>query len=133
MGDLPEAVRAHREATSRGRPQFLYCLAGCLIAQGRSDKALPLAIESAEEHQVDAHGWNQVGKCYFDLRMFEEAKTAYEKAIEFGPDYPNPWFDLGGLYWNHEMHAEALALWEQAIEKFPDHELVERVKGFLAS
>ena len=132
LDEVDEAERAYGEAVARDRPRFLYCLASVLVKQGRSAEALPLAIESGEQHQVDAHGWNLIGKCYFDLRMFEEARTAYEKAIELGPDYPNPWFDLGGLYWNHRFQAEAIAAWEEAVSRFPDHELAQSVQDFLS-
>jgi tetratricopeptide (TPR) repeat protein len=132
LDDMPEAERAFREAVTRDRPQFLYCLAECLISLRQFEDALPLAIESAEKYQCDAHGWNQVGRCYSELKMFTEARTSYEKAIKLDPGYPDAWFELGGLYWNRGLSADALAVWEDAVSRFPDHALAKRVKEFLA-
>jgi tetratricopeptide (TPR) repeat protein len=132
LDDMPEAERAFREAVARDRPQFLFCLAECLISQQQFTDALPLATESAEKYQCDAHGWNQVGRCYSALRMFAEAIAAYEKAIKLDPGYPNAWFELGGLYWNWGLSADALAIWKDAVSRFPGHDLARRVKDFLA-
>jgi len=133
LGNLLDAERAFREAVARDRPQFLYCLAGCLLAQEKHDIALPLALESAQKYQSDAHGWSQVGTCYSNLGMFEEAKAAYEKAIGLDSGYANAWFDLGGLYWNHGRRADALTVWEDGVRRFPGHELAKCVKDLLAS
>jgi len=133
LGNLSEAEKAFVEAVGRDRPQFLYCLADCLLARGRSKEALPLALESAQKHQCDAHGWYQVGACYSELRMFEEATAAFAKAIGLDPEYPNPWFDLGGSYWNRGLRAKALEVWADAVKRFPGHVLAKRVERFLAS
>lgn len=133
LHDMPDAERAFREAVARARSQFLYCLAECLISQRRFHDALPLAIESAEKCQRDAHGWSQVGRCYSELKMFADAREAYEKAIKLDPGYPNAWFELGGLYWNRGLSSDALAIWKDAVSRFPDHPLATRVREFLAN
>jgi len=130
-GNWKEAEKAYRQATQRNPEQFGYCLGVSLMSLNLYEEALPWVLAAAEKHQPDAISWFQVAICREKMGNIVEAETAYEKAIQLNPNYPEAWFNLGGLYWNQKVSQKAIATWKEAMDKFPGHELCKRVRDLL--
>eukprot|EP01056_Protomagalhaensia_sp_Gyna25_P003313 Protomagalhaensia_sp_Gyna_25__3312@NODE_2_length_10425_cov_76_179954_g1_i0_p2_GENE_NODE_2_length_10425_cov_76_179954_g1_i0NODE_2_length_10425_cov_76_179954_g1_i0_p2_ORF_typecomplete_len592_score105_02TPR_16/PF13432_6/1_7e08TPR_16/PF13432_6/9_2e09TPR_16/PF13432_6/4_7e08TPR_16/PF13432_6/5e07TPR_16/PF13432_6/1_1e10TPR_16/PF13432_6/3_9e11TPR_16/PF13432_6/1e10TPR_16/PF13432_6/0_00014TPR_1/PF00515_28/0_0027TPR_1/PF00515_28/3_8TPR_1/PF00515_28/1_8e08TPR_1/PF00515_28/0_02TPR_1/PF00515_28/0_0037TPR_1/PF0 len=67
----------------------LYCLRSSVLRRLKQDSAALIDAETAI--QLDpccANGWNNKGLCLFDLKEFEKAKEAMDKAIELDADLP---------------------------------------------
>jgi tetratricopeptide (TPR) repeat protein len=103
----------------------------------RHSEAMPLLMAAAEQYQPDAMSWLNLAHCYektghIEPGNLQKAESAYKKAIELDPNYPEAWFDLGGYYWNQGNFIDAYSTWERAMEKFPRHADAERVRKLLA-
>jgi Tfp pilus assembly protein PilF len=51
--------------------------------------------ESIRRNENNVYAYNSLGLCYDQLRMFEKAIVAYDKAIELDPDSALPFFNRG--------------------------------------
>jgi len=71
-----------------------------------------------EPDTKNAHVWNELGNVYFNTGAFEEAVTAYSKAIELDDWFAWPYSNLALVYVQKEMYAEAILLYQRSIELF---------------
>jgi len=131
QGMLVRAEEAHRKAYELDQ-DTAYCLGVCLITQGKYDEGLPYVLHDAESVHRDSRGWFQVAICHAECGRFEEAETAYRKALHMNPDYAHAWYNFGGLYWNEGKKRRAARIWRKAVAKFPDFERAEEVRRVLA-
>lgn len=72
----------------------------------------------AEPDTKNAHVWNELGNVYFNTGAFEEAVTAYSKAIELDDWFAWPYSNLALVYVQKEKYAEAILLYQRSIELF---------------
>lgn len=56
-----------------------------LLGKGKVNKALKV-LNKAKDNRPNSEVWYQIGKIYMQLSNFEEAKNAFEKALEFEID-----------------------------------------------
>ncbi|MEO1404045.1 MAG: tetratricopeptide repeat protein, partial [Cyanobacteria bacterium J06635_1] len=61
-----------------------------------------------------------LGNTYNDLKRYDEAISAYEKAIELDPDDATAHYNLGNTYKALKRYDEAISAYEKAIELDPD-------------
>jgi len=71
-----------------------------------------------EPDTKNAHVWNELGNVYFNTGAFEEAVTAYSKAIELDDWFAWPYSNLALVYVQKEKYAEAILLYQRSIELF---------------
>jgi tetratricopeptide (TPR) repeat protein len=133
----PAAEKAFRKAYTINAAEFGYCLGISMMHLERHSEAMPLLMAAAEQYQPDAMSWLNLAHCYektghIEPGNLQKAESAYKKAIELDPNYPEAWFDLGGYYWNQGNFIDAYSTWERAMEKFPRHADAERVRKLLA-
>lgn len=74
----------------------------CLYYQGKTDEATSALEEVTTDYPDYASGWQSLGVVYESQDRTEEAKAAYEKAIELDPD------DEQGVKSSAEQRLEAL-------------------------
>jgi len=89
-------------------------------------KAAPLILRNAaearaREHETTAEDWYELA-CELELSSIEEAKDAYQRALEADPDHSDAHVNLGRLL--HEQNAPAAAEqhYRAALEVEPEHE-----------
>ncbi len=81
----------------------------------------PAADPSDSQFEPDtknAHVWNELGNVYFDTGAYEEAITAYTKAIELDIRFAWPYSNLALAYVQKEKYEEAVLLYQRSIELF---------------
>ena len=89
-----------------GDPDLLYYLsrAGTALSSQSLDRLLTTFPDSARGHQA-------MGQNYYSMKMYEEAKVEYTKAISLRPDLPGLHLELGQVY-------AAGSQWDKAEEQF---------------
>jgi tetratricopeptide (TPR) repeat protein/predicted Ser/Thr protein kinase len=84
-----------------------------------------LAVAGSAFFQVrniyDANGFYQQGQTLVELKRYEEALKAYQKAIEIKPDYIEAWTEKAKTLSQLKRDREALATYEQAIQVNPEY------------
>jgi tetratricopeptide (TPR) repeat protein len=60
--------------------------------------------------------WNELGTIYFKIGCFEEACTAFEKAIELAPECGWPYSNLGLTYAHQGKYADAISLYRKSVD-----------------
>ncbi|HSG43169.1 MAG TPA: tetratricopeptide repeat protein [Anaerolineales bacterium] len=73
---------------------------------------------TAEPDTKNAYVWNELGNVYFNTGAFEEAVTAYSKAIELDDWFAWPYSNLALVHVQKENYAEAILLYQRSIELF---------------
>jgi len=71
-----------------------------------------------EPDTKNAHVWNELGNVYFNTGSYEEAVSAYSKAIELDDWFAWPYSNLALVYVQKEKYAEAILLYQRSIELF---------------
>ena len=103
-----EAIENLQRALTKnpGDPDLLYYLsrAGSALSSQSLDRLLSTYRDSARGHQA-------LGQSYNSMKMYNEAKQEYAKAITLRPDLPGPRLELGQVY-------AAGAEWDKAEEQF---------------
>ncbi|HAV78098.1 MAG TPA: hypothetical protein DCX53_12180, partial [Anaerolineae bacterium] len=82
------------------------------------EKFSPPVELKADPDTKNAHVWNELGNVYFNTGAFEEAVTAYSKAIELDDWFAWPYSNLALVYVQKEKYTEAILLYQRSIELF---------------
>ena len=72
-----------------------------------------------------AEAWLGRGNVFADLKGYDEALAAYDKAIAFKPDLAGGWLGRGNVFLHLKDYDEALAAYDKALALKPD--LAERM------
>ena len=64
----------------------------------------------------NAQVWNELGDVYYNVGAFEEAISAYSKAIALDPGYGSPHSNLALAYSRKGRYGEAIPLFQRSIE-----------------
>ncbi len=86
------------------------------------------AIDAAETVPKKLRLRSQLGDCYLDFGMNEEAARSYEEAVHFSKENPWLWHRLSVVNWRMENYEEALRCNKRALEleDFPEAREMER-------
>jgi tetratricopeptide (TPR) repeat protein len=90
-------------------------------AANHQETVEPVAMKNEVRVELDtknAHVWNELGNVYFNSGAYEEAITAYGKAIELDGWFAWPYSNLALAYVQKEKYAEAVLLYQRSIELF---------------
>jgi tetratricopeptide (TPR) repeat protein len=88
------------------------------ITDEQTSKPMQANELKVEPDTKNAHVWNELGNVYFNTGAFEEAMTAYSKAIELDDWFAWPYSNLALVYVQKEKYAEAILLYQRSIELF---------------
>ncbi|MEO0574589.1 MAG: tetratricopeptide repeat protein [Pseudomonadota bacterium] len=86
---------------------------------GRSDDALAMLETMLVTHDAFAPGWNEVGILHREAGRFEQAESAYMKAVTVKPDYALAHLNLGILL---DLY---LARHQQALEHYERYQALQ--------
>ena len=90
-------------------------------AEEQEQAAEPVTDQKDAPFEADtknAHVWNELGNVYFDTGAYEEAITAYTRAIELDVRFAWPYSNLALTYVQKEKYEEAVLLYQRSIELF---------------
>ncbi len=76
------------------------------------------ALQNAKklvEIRGEAEDWFSQGKCFGQLKNYEEAIVSYDKAIAIKPDYDKAWNNRGNALRNLGRYEEAIVSYDKAI------------------
>jgi cytochrome c-type biogenesis protein CcmH/NrfG len=65
----------------------------------------------------------QLGNDYYDIRNFEKAAEAYQKALQIDPRNPNVWSDLGAAFRRLGKPQDAVNSFRKSLEIDPNHSI----------
>ncbi len=74
----------------------------------------------AEIEPESAAGWNELGNSYAWKQMYDEAISAYKRAIDLEPKYGSSYCNLGILYQQLGKHQIAVQLYKMSLELLAD-------------
>ena len=100
----------------------IVCLALLIFLVVLSLMIPSVGAETAEE-------WNSMGEVLTKLGRYEEALTAYDKAIEIDPQNATVWSNKGDVLHLFGRHEEALIAYDKALEIDPQNAEVWDNKG----
>jgi tetratricopeptide (TPR) repeat protein len=123
QGKEPEALRElelgyRRNRTSAG---LLTELVRTYIRQEKHEAAAAVCKERIAENPGDVHAYNLLGRVWVDLKLWDDAEDALQKAIELQPLWPVSHANLARLYLARGLKNEAIARFEAAIRSDPKH------------
>lgn len=90
-------------------------------AERNNDKprAIGFIKDAVAADQSDFIAWTKLGSLYFELNQFEEAETAFKKALGIRVDYTPAWIFMGRIRTVQKHHDIAIEIFKQAIETDP--------------
>lgn len=134
-----QAIRLFQQALQQGAPPYdaLYNLARAYRQYGHSEREnnprlftenLKLAAEKFEEAarlRADAlDTYFQLGLCYRDLDLYQQARNAFRKALGLSPRDPAIYYQLGLLSIERGNYREAERYLRDGLAIQPDHALI---------
>src|SRR5262249_55517404 len=69
--------------------------------------------------------WLGRGNVFLDLKRYDEAFAAYDKALSIKPDLAEAWLGRGNVFLDLKRYDEAFATYDKALSIKPDLESVE--------
>ena len=96
-GNLGEAsaLAARAADLNPRRADILTLLAACWLKRGDQTRALEHAQRATELDPGNPTWWNGLGWLYLQVRRFDDAKTAYLRAISADPNLADAYYNLG--------------------------------------
>ena len=67
-----------------------------------------------------AAAWLGRGNVFYELKRYDEANSAYDKALELAPDLASAWLGRGNLLSDLQRYDDALAAYDKALSLEPD-------------
>jgi tetratricopeptide (TPR) repeat protein len=130
--DLYEAIRAYKASLEQdpNQPDLMIHLGSAYMRQGRFQSALRTFQEAARLVPADSVPWEKAGACYFYLRDFAKAQSAYARALELNPSSAAAHRGMGVAFVSqyimdrHQTHLrdKGLEEWNASLEIQPDQE-----------
>jgi tetratricopeptide (TPR) repeat protein len=109
------------KAEELGRNDPIAIITINLMQKRRSRAAIELR-KMVAKHALEPGAYNQAGAMFFQMRMFDEAITAYQSAIRLDPDDIDANVNLGTTYWVKGQTEAAAASYRKAIDIKPRDE-----------
>jgi len=107
-GRCAEALKIFKTQESEynaGSPTALSNIGMVLAGLGRPREALDYSRQALEIDQSDEYIWDTAGFVHLKLGQYEEAVSAFLKAIEIAPEFPDAWRHLLHAYYNSGKQA----------------------------
>ncbi|MBD1831660.1 tetratricopeptide repeat protein [Cyanobacteria bacterium FACHB-472] len=82
---------------------------------------IPSESVATSDAPKTAEEWLKVGTELFLSQRYEKAIDAYDKAIQFKPDYHEAWYGRGLALGNLKQYEKAIASYDKAIQFKPDY------------
>lgn len=102
-------------------PLILFYLAAIYMNTGRTGLAIPLLRAAIHTKPKFAEAWGNMGTAYRKLNLTDDARLAFNKALQLGPKNPDVRANIASLYINEGQPERALPYLNQALQLKPDH------------
>ena len=109
-----EAVANEPQAVIEAAPDAAPSVAEPI--QAEAAESAPAVIQEAQGPNMDAMKWNDEGNACFNRGDFEDAITAYNRALRVDPKFGIPYSNLALTYLTQGRFAQAVLLYQKAIE-----------------
>jgi predicted Zn-dependent protease len=123
-GDLTQAEKAYRDALTQNSKAYMsnLNLAQIYARQGKHAQAIAEMEAALEARPEFLPGYSLLGSYYEQAGNTEQAKRAYEKALELDSNFAQALNNLAWLYCEREQNLDlALSLARRAKELLPDN------------
>ncbi len=120
-GKLNKALKDAEDAVvlTRKEPASLFVKAQVLRAMGRSDQALPLALQAERNSYQNASLYVLLGELYLQRQQYEQAKDYISKAQELSPASEFAFYYKGRLLAATGDTIRAIRNYKLALEQMP--------------
>ena len=112
---------AERLAANSSEPRDLFIAADVFLMNARQDEAVPLLEKYLQKNPNDPRAWVGLGMGYEDMKRFDDAQKAFERAIKEDPKFADAEYQLGVLISLSGNSAAALEHFQNAVQINPDH------------
>lgn len=121
QGNYTEALNILKEAIKLDEKNDMTWnnLSVCYEAIGEYDLALEAARNAVNYGEEKAAEYSNLGNAYFDLGFLEEAKLAYERALDIDSDYFYAKYGLGVYYSKKENYEESQTYFQELFDNQP--------------
>lgn len=121
--DWPAAEHYYKQAIQRvpNEPGTWGMLGYALIMQQKFSEAASACSKSLALGVPQPSVLNNLGYSQMKLGAMTEAKAAYLRAIEFAPQWAQPYSNLGAVYFNQQDWPQAEKYYRLALERDPDN------------
>lgn len=126
QGKGDEALAAHRKL-SAADPTDIYTAinqANTLLGshdRKKAQEAVDLLLPGIKKVPGVPAAWNNLGNAYAQLENYEQARKAYQQAIDLQPKFADAYSNLGLLFIKERRYEDAISSFRQALEISPDH------------
>jgi predicted O-linked N-acetylglucosamine transferase (SPINDLY family) len=93
-----------------------YNLAKALSELGEETEALKHHIRTTQLIPISHEAWYNLGRCYLNQKLFNEALNSFNKALGLKNDYAEAYFNQGNALQGLRHFGEAIKSYEKAIE-----------------
>ena len=109
--DVCEKTVTHALALDPEDPASLYILGILRFRQEKLDEALDALSRSAKYSPTNAGTQYYLGNALAEKGLRSQAETAFRKALQFEPDYPEAHYSLACVYASEKPPSLELARW----------------------
>jgi len=110
-------------------PYLQYNLAKAMSELGEEKAALEHHKNATKLMPLNHEAWNNYGKCFFNLKLFEDAVNSFNQAISINKNYYEAYSNKGNVLNEINRIDEALESYEKAIQFEPNNEIAYSNKG----
>lgn len=135
-GGLEEALRILLPMMDEDfdNPRMLFLAGYIFIKSGKTSLAYQMFRRASELSPHIPHIWLNLGKCWHEKRLYDQAEACFRKAVKLKPDYALALNNIGLTYLGRGDNNTAIAFCDRALAIDPQQEdaLINRGMAFLA-
>jgi tetratricopeptide (TPR) repeat protein len=130
---VAELVTSYQEDPAN--PETLFELGEAYFLAGEWQQGEDWFLKLVEVDPANVHAWTDIGTSQYNLGRPEEAKAAWQNALDLAPDDPQLHYNMGFLYSNAEPpdFEAAISEWQTVIDLAPGTQLAQTVQVHLES
>ncbi len=117
LGGVADGLDA--QLAAKGDVKAMHALARRALSCGRAQDAVVHAGMAINIEPADASLWCTLGAAYRHADRFDDARQAYERALELRPSYPEALSNLGEWCIAKRKTEEAVAWFDKALQSSP--------------
>jgi tetratricopeptide (TPR) repeat protein len=125
---VAELITSYQEDPTN--PETLFELGEAYFLAGDWQQGQDWFLKLVEVDPANVHAWTDIGTSHYNLGRSEEAKAAWQKALELAPEDPQLHYNMGFLYANAEPpdFDAARREWQLVLDLAPETQLAQTVQ-----